>query len=149
MNDLWLQLERTDDLRFQLENDPEEHRLRIGSLKRLAEETRTTLRFRKQQVNVLKDRLAQILARLGDRCFLDESGEIREEAERQVEDIARSRSLCDERSKILTELKEHCSKENHDMKVKLNNCRKENQSLEEDLRKTDDKVCSHVGIEYY
>ncbi|KAJ8675210.1 hypothetical protein QAD02_010996 [Eretmocerus hayati] len=140
-SDLWLQLERTDDLRFQLENEPEENRVRICSLRRLAEETRSALLSRKQQVGVLKDRLAQIVVRLGERSFLDDyCDEIRLEADRQLEDIARSRGLSDERSRILSELKEHSAKELHDLKIKLDNSRRDCQILEEDLRKTEDKM---------
>lgn len=139
-SDLWIQLERTDDLRFKLENDPEEHRLRIHSLKRLSDDMREKLHVRKQQVNALKDRLAQILVRIGDRTFIDVSDNISEEVERQAEDIARSRTMSDERSRILAELRDHCFKEIHELRLKLDNAKKENTNLEEDLQKTDDKV---------
>ena len=135
------QLERTDDLRLQLENDPTEHRVRIASLKRMSEETRTMLRSRKQQVNTLKERLAQILVRLGDRCFLSKSDDVKEEIDRQIEDIAHSRSLCDERLRILAELKDHCFKEIHELRLEIDIAKKDKQSMEEDLRKTEDKVC--------
>jgi hypothetical protein len=97
-------------------------------------------------VNVLKDRLAQILVRMGDRCFLDEPDDIRIEAERQIADVGRARNICDERSRILAELKDHCFKEIHELKLKLDSSKKDNQNLEEELRKTEDKVCSDEFI---
>lgn len=123
--------------------------MRIASLKRLADETRASLRARKQQVNQLKDRLAQLLVRLGDRGFLEESDDIREEAERQIEDIASSRSLGDERSRIMAELKDHCFKQIHELGHKLDASRKDNLSLEEELKKTGEKVCFGAKFELF
>lgn len=137
---MWLQLERTDDLRFQLETDPEEHRLRISSLKRLSDETRASIKSRKKQINALKDRLAQILVRLGDRNFLDMGDDIRDELERQIEDVGRSRNLSDERCRILGELKDNSLKELHQVKAKMENTKKNVESLEEELQKTEEKV---------
>ncbi|XP_001602394.1 myosin heavy chain, non-muscle [Nasonia vitripennis] len=142
MSELWLQVERTDDLRFQLESGPDtEERLArsVGSLKRLSEETRASLELRKQQVNLLKDRLAQLVVRLAEPC--DEPwGELKEELDRQGADVARSRQLSDERARILAELREHSFRQLHELKLKLENCRKENQSLDEELSRNQDKM---------
>lgn len=135
-------MERTDDLRFQLESGPDtEERLArsVGSLKRLSEETRESLELRKQQVNLLKDRLAQLVVRLAEPC--DEPwGELREELDRQGADVARSRQLSDERARILAELREHSFRQLHELRLKLENCRKENLSLDEELSRSQDKM---------
>lgn len=140
---LRLQLERTDDLRFQLESEPEVHRQRISTLRLLAEEGRANLRKRRQQTADLKDRLAQLLVRLGEESklrLLAGSDDIRRETERQLEDMARSRQLCDERSRILAELNEHCAQQLVEIKLKFSSLGQDKQSLEEELRRTEDKV---------
>ncbi|XP_014229255.1 golgin subfamily B member 1 [Trichogramma pretiosum] len=140
MNELRVQLERTDDLRFQLENNPDEHRLRIHSLKQLSEETRSNLIKRIKQVNSLKDKLARSSLLLENDFDNIKKYDIKRETEYLVQDIGKARTLSNERSRILLEIKDINFQEIKELRSKLENCKESNLILEEDLNKTEDKV---------
>ncbi|XP_014207557.1 trichohyalin [Copidosoma floridanum] len=142
---LRLQLERTDDLRFRLESDAEGNEDRIGILGRMGEEGRERLRERRRQTAGLKDRLAQLLTRLAEAPrlrLLAETDEIRREAESQLGDIARARQLCDERSRMLMDLREERSRQVAELRAENASLAQDKRSLEEELGKTEDKVDS-------
>ena len=140
MNNIRFQLEKAEDLYYQLDNVPEVHKTRILSLKKLADDMRETLRSRERQVSVLKDRLSQILVRLGNRTFLDCTDDIRLEHNRQFEDLLNLRRLYEERSKVLTELKDSAIRELKKVKSELKTSKNNNEILEEELKKAEEKV---------
>ncbi|XP_054003809.1 uncharacterized protein LOC128889830 isoform X1 [Hylaeus anthracinus] len=139
-NDIRFQIEKVDDLRYQLETEPDQHRYRILSLTEVTNKTRETLHARERCANELKDHLAQILVRLGDRSFLDLKDDVGLECERQLENINSLKSLYNERLKVLTELKEAAVRELADVKERLDHSLKKSECLEEDLRKADEKI---------
>ncbi|XP_015431691.1 PREDICTED: centrosomal protein of 128 kDa isoform X1 [Dufourea novaeangliae] len=139
-NDIRFQIEKVDDLRYHLETEPDQHRYRIRCLADVTNRTREALHARERRVNDLKDHLAQILVRLGDRSFLDHTDEVGLECERQLENINSLKSLYNERLKVLTELKDGAIKELVDVKERLDHSLKQSECLEDDLRKADDKI---------
>lgn len=140
MNNIRFQLEKADDLFYQLDNVPEIHKNRILSLKKLADDMRETLRSRERQVSLLKDRLSQILVQLGDRTFLNCDDEIRMENNRQLGDLHNLRRLYEERSKVLMEWKDSAIRNLTDVKREVRSLKDNNEILEDDLRKTEEKV---------
>ncbi|XP_046140976.1 golgin subfamily B member 1 isoform X2 [Osmia bicornis bicornis] len=139
-NDIRLQIDKMDDLRYQLETEPDHHRYRIRSLAELTNKTREALHSREHRANELKDHLAQILVRLGDRSFLDLKDDVGLECERQLENIDSLKCLYNARLKVLSELKEAAIRELMDVKERLDHAVKKSESLEEDLRKADEKI---------
>lgn len=129
-----------DDLRYQLESEPEQHRYIIRCLNDVTNKTRDTLNTREHRANELKDYLARNLARLSDRSFLDYKDDVSAECERQLESINSLKSLYNERLRVLTELKDAAIKELIDVKENLKHSSKECEGLEEDLRKAEEKV---------
>ncbi|XP_051174985.1 myosin heavy chain, cardiac muscle isoform isoform X2 [Leptopilina boulardi] len=140
MNNIRFQLEKADDLFYQLDNVPEIHKNRILSLKKLADDMRETLRSRERQVSLLKDRLSQILVQLGDRTFLNCDDEIRMENNRQLGDLHNLRRLYEERSKVLMEWKDSAIRNLTDVKREVRSLKDNNEILEDDLRKTEEKL---------
>lgn len=140
MNNIRFQLEKADDLFYQLDNVPVIHRNRILTLKTLSDDMRETLRSRERQVSLLKDRLSQILVKLGDRTFLNYEDEIRLENNRQLKDLHDLRRLYEERSKVLTEMKDSALRDLHDLKREVRTLKDNNEILEDNLRKTEEKV---------
>ncbi|XP_076390183.1 uncharacterized protein LOC100879003 isoform X4 [Megachile rotundata] len=138
--DIRFQIDKMDDLRYQLETEPDQHRYRIRSLAELTNKTREALHRRELRANELKDHLAQILVRLGDRSFLDPKDDVGLECERQLENIDSLKSLYNERLKVLSELKEAAARELVDVKERLDQALKKSECLEEDLRKADEKI---------
>ncbi|XP_033224397.1 myosin-7 isoform X2 [Belonocnema kinseyi] len=143
MNNIRFQLEKAEDLYYQLDNLPEVHKDRILSLKKLADDMRETLRSRERQVSDLKDRLSQILVRLGNRTFLDCTDDIRLEHNRQFEDLLNLRRLYEERSKVLTYLKDSAIRDLKDVKSELRTSKNNNEILEEELKKAEEKMDVH------
>ncbi|XP_076673095.1 uncharacterized protein LOC143371619 isoform X3 [Andrena cerasifolii] len=139
-NDIRFQIEKVDDLRYQLETEPDQHRYRIRCLTDITNKTREAVHTRESRANELKDHLAQILVRLGDRRFLDVKDEVGLECERQLESINSLKCLYNERLKILCELKEAAIRELVDIKERLDHSSKKSECLEEDLKKADEKI---------
>nr|XP_033329704.1 centrosome-associated protein CEP250 isoform X1 [Megalopta genalis] len=139
-NDVRFQIEKVDDLRYHLETEPDQHRYRIRCLADITNNTREALHARECRANELKDYLAQILVRLGDRSFLELKDDVGFECERQLENINSLKSLYNERLKVLTELKDAAIRELGDVKDRLNHSLKKFECLEEDLRKADEKI---------
>lgn len=140
MNNIRFQLEKADDLFYQLDNIPEIHKNRILSLKKLADDMRETLRSREQQVSLLKDRLSQILVKLGDRTFLNCEEEIRMENNRQLSDLHNLRRLYEERSRVLMEWKDSAIRDFNDVKREVRSLKDNNEILENGLKKAEEKV---------
>ncbi|KAL2719437.1 putative leucine-rich repeat-containing protein isoform X1 [Vespula squamosa] len=139
-NNIRFQIEKVDDLRYQLESEPEQHRYIIRCLNDVTNKTRDTLNTREHRANELKDYLARNLARLNDRSFLDYKDDVSAECERQLESINSLKSLYNERLRVLTELKDTAIKELIDVKENLKHSSKECEGLEEDLRKAEEKI---------
>ncbi|XP_031846044.1 uncharacterized protein LOC116432803 isoform X2 [Nomia melanderi] len=139
-NDIRFQIEKVDDLRYHLETDPDQHRCRIRFLTDVTNKTREALQSRESRANELKDHLAQILVRLGDRSFLDLKDDVGLECERQLENINSLKTLYNERLKVLTELKDSAVRELTDVKERLDHTLKKSECLEEDLKKADEKI---------
>ncbi|XP_076175176.1 uncharacterized protein LOC143150627 isoform X2 [Ptiloglossa arizonensis] len=139
-NDIRFQIEKVDDLRYQLETEPDQHRYRIRCLTEVTNRTREALHARERRANELKDHLAQILVRLGDRSFLDLKDDVGLECERQLENINSLKSLYNERLKVLTELKEAAIRELAGVKERLDHSLKKSECLEDDLKKADEKI---------
>ncbi|XP_076239152.1 uncharacterized protein LOC143182189 isoform X2 [Calliopsis andreniformis] len=139
-NDIRYQIEKVDDLRYHLEIEPDQHRYRIRCLSNITNKTREALYARERRANELKDHLAQMLVRLGDRSFLDVKDGVGLECERQLENINSLKSLYNERLKIVTELKDTAVKELADIKERLDYTLKKSECLEEDLKKADEKI---------
>ncbi|KAL0110105.1 hypothetical protein PUN28_013626 [Cardiocondyla obscurior] len=139
-NDVRYQIEKVDDLRYHLETDPERHRQRIRCLTEVSNKARGSLRERERQTNELKNYLAQLLVRLGDRSFLEIQDDVGVECDRQLENINALKSLYNERLRILTELKDSAIKDLTDVKQKLEYNLKKSENLEEELKKAEDKV---------
>lgn len=127
-------------MRYHLETDPDQHRCRIRFLTDVTNKTREALQSREGRANELKDHLAQILVRLGDRSFLDSKDDVGLECERQLENINSLKTLYNERLKVLTELKDSAVRELADAKERLDHTSKKSECLEEDLKKADEKV---------
>ncbi|XP_043478926.1 uncharacterized protein LOC122509165 isoform X2 [Leptopilina heterotoma] len=140
MNNIRFQLEKADDLFYQLDNVPEIHKNRILSLKKLADDMRETLRSRERQVSLLKDRLSQILVKLGDRPFLNCEEEIRMENNRQLGDLHNLRRLYEERSRVLIEWKDSAIRNFNDVKREVRSLKDNNEILEDSLKKAEDKL---------
>ncbi|KAI4502301.1 hypothetical protein M0802_002213 [Mischocyttarus mexicanus] len=138
-NNIRFQMEKVDDLRYQLESEPEQHRYIIRCLNDVTNKTRDTLNTREHRANELKDYLARNLARLNDRNFLD-TDDVSAECERQLESINSLKSLYNERLRVITELKDTAVKELIDVKENLKHSSKEREGLEEDLRKAEEKI---------
>ncbi|KYN04778.1 PREDICTED: myosin-10 isoform X2 [Cyphomyrmex costatus] len=138
--DVRYQIEKTDDLRYHLENDPERHRQRIRCLMEVTNKTRTSLIARDRQTNELKNYLAQLLVRLGDRSFLEIQDDAGIECDRQLENINALKSLYNERLRVLTELKDSATRELTDVKQKMEYVLKKSENLEEELKRAEDKV---------
>lgn len=139
-NDVRYQIEKVDDLRYHLENDPERHRQRIHCLSEVTNKARVSLIARERQTNELKTYLAQLLVRLGDRSFLEIQDDVGVECNRQLENINALKSLYNERLRILTEIKDSSIRELTDVKQKLEYALKKSENLEEELKKAEDKV---------
>ncbi|XP_011137163.1 myosin-2 heavy chain isoform X2 [Harpegnathos saltator] len=139
-NDIRYQIEKVDDLRYHLESDPERHRHRIRCLTEASSRTRESLRARERQTNELKDQLAQLLVRLGDRSFLDVTDDAGAECDRQLENINTLKALYNERLRVLSELRDVAVKELTDSKQKLEYSLKKSENFEEELKKTEEKV---------
>ncbi|XP_047362235.1 putative mediator of RNA polymerase II transcription subunit 26 isoform X2 [Vespa velutina] len=139
-NNIRFQIEKVDDLRYQLESEPEQHRYIIRCLTDVTNKTRDTLNTREHRANELKDNLARNLARLNDRSFLDYKDDVSAECERQLESINSLKSLYNERLRVLNELKDAAIKELIDVKENLKHSSKECEGLEEDLRKAEEKI---------
>jgi len=139
-NNVRNQIENVDDLRYHLETDPERHQQRIRCLTEVTNKTRVSLTARERQTNELKSYLAQLLARLGDRSFLEIQDNVGIECDRQLENINALKSLYNERLRILTELKDSAIRELMDVKQKLEYTLKKSENLEEELKKAEDKV---------
>lgn len=139
-NDVRFQIEKVDDLRYHLETEPDQHRYRIRCLADITNNTREALYARESRANELKNHLAQILVRLGDRSFLELKDDVGLECERQLENINSLKSLYNERLKVLTELKDAAVRELADVKGRLNHTLQKAECLEEDLRKADEKI---------
>ena len=140
MNNIKFQLEKAQDLYYQLDNVPEVHKNQILSLKKLADDMREVLRSRERQVNLLKDRLSQILVGLEDRTFLNYTDDIRIEYNRQFEDLLNLRRLYEERSKVILNLRNSVIKDLQNLKSELKSSKNNNEILEEDLKKAEEKV---------
>lgn len=139
-NDVRFQIEKLDDLRYHLETEPDQHRYRIRCLTDVSNKTRESVHDRERCANELKDHLAQILVRLGDRSFLELKDDVGSECERQLESIDSLKCLYNERLKVLTELKDAAIRELGDAKDRLNHSLKKSECLEEDLRIADEKI---------
>ncbi|XP_050464364.1 interaptin isoform X2 [Cataglyphis hispanica] len=139
-NDIRCQIEKVDDLRYHLETDPERHRHRIRCLTEVTGKVRESLMARERRTNELKDYLAQVLVRLGDRSFLKDRDDADAECDRQLENINVLKSLYNERLRVLTELKDSAIKELADVKQKLEYSLKKSENLEEELKKAEEKV---------
>ncbi|KAL6447187.1 hypothetical protein ACFW04_001471 [Cataglyphis niger] len=139
-NDIRCQIEKVDDLRYHLETDPERHRHRIRCLTEVTGKVRESLMARERRTNELKDYLAQVLVRLGDRSFLKDHDDADAECDRQLENINALKSLYNERLRVLTELKDSAIKELADVKQKLEYSLKKSENLEEELKKAEEKV---------
>lgn len=136
-----LQIEKIDDLRYHLECDPENNHQRIATLKEIARVSRESFETREHQINRLKNILSQIVARLGDEKFGIEIGEdLRTEHDRHVEDIRRLKGLYDDRMRVLVDLKDSAVKEGADVKQKFKCLMKEKESVDEDLKKAEEKI---------
>lgn len=143
-NDIRYQIEKVDDLRYHLESDPERHRHRIRCLTEVTGRTREALRARERQTNELKDQLAQLLVRLGDRSFLEVRDDAGAECGRQLENISALKALYNERLRVFTELRETAVKELADTRQKLEYSLKKSENLEEELKKAEEKVRERV-----
>ncbi|XP_029673271.1 early endosome antigen 1 isoform X2 [Formica exsecta] len=139
-NDIRCQIEKVDDLRYHLETDPERHRHRIRCLTEVTGKVRESLIARERRTNELKDYLAQVLVRLGDRSFLEDRDDADAECDRQLENINVLKGLYNERLRVLTELKDSAIKELADVKQKLEYSLKKSENLEEELKKAEEKV---------
>ncbi|XP_043249695.1 cytadherence high molecular weight protein 2 isoform X2 [Colletes gigas] len=139
-NDIRFQMEKLDNLRYHLETEPDQHRYRIRCLAEVTNKTRESVYARERRANELKDHLAQILVRLGDRSFLDLKDDVALECERQLENINSLKSLYNERLKVLTELKDAAIRELVDVKERLDHTLEKSECLEEDLKKADEKI---------
>ncbi|XP_011163659.2 WEB family protein At4g27595, chloroplastic isoform X2 [Solenopsis invicta] len=139
-NDVRYQIEKVDDFRYHLETDPERHQKRIRCLTEMTNNARASLITRERQTNELKNYLAQLLVRLGDKSFLEIQNDEKNECDRQLENINTLKSLYNERLRILIELKDSANKELTDMKQKLEYTLKKSENLEEELKKAEDKV---------
>ncbi|CAD1469927.1 unnamed protein product, partial [Heterotrigona itama] len=139
-NDIRIQMDKVDDLRYSLEVEPDQHRYRIRCLSDVTNRTREAVYFRERATNELKDHLAQILVRLGDRSFLEAKDEVSLECERQLENINSLKSLYNERLKVLNEVRETAARELAEARVRLDHSLKKCECLEEDLKKADEKV---------
>ncbi|XP_011696360.1 PREDICTED: nucleoprotein TPR isoform X2 [Wasmannia auropunctata] len=139
-NSVRYQIEKVDDLRYHLETDSERHRQRIRCLAEVADKARVSLVARERQTNELKNYLAQLLVRLGDRSFLEIQDDAGVECDRQLENINALKGLYNERLRVLTELKDSATRELTDVKQKLDYALKKSENLEEELKKAEDKV---------
>jgi len=139
-NDVRYQIEKVDDFRYHLETDPERHRQRIRCLTEVTNKARTSLIVRERQTNELKNYLAQLLVRLGDRSFLEIQDDVGIECDRQLENINAVKILYNERLKVLTELKDSATRELADVKQKMEYALKKSENLEEELKRAEDKV---------
>lgn len=139
-NNIRYQIEKVDDLRYQLETDSERHRHRIQCLAEVASRTRESLFARERRTIELKDHLAQMSVRLGDRSLLEDRDEADAECDRQLENINALKSLYNERLRILAELKDSAIKELTDVRQKLEYTVKKSEGLEEELKKAEEKV---------
>lgn len=136
-----LQIEKIDDLRYHLECDQENNVNRITMLKNIDDTNREMFAIREAQINKLKNVLSQIVARLGDEKFhVDVNDDLRTEHDRQVEDIRRLKSLYDERIRVVVDLRDSGVKEISNVKDKLKLLSKEKEALDEDMKKSEEKV---------
>lgn len=139
-NDVRYQIEKVDDFRYHLETDPERHGQRIRCLTEVTNKARTSLIARERQTNELKNYLAQLLVRLGDRSFLEIQDDVGIECDRQLENINALKNLYNERLRVLTELKDSATRELADVKQKMEYALKKSENLEEELKRAEDKV---------
>ncbi|XP_068972461.1 myosin heavy chain, cardiac muscle isoform isoform X2 [Bombus flavifrons] len=139
-NDIRIQMDKVDDLRYHLETEPDQHRYRIRCLSDITNRSREAVYFRERAANDLKDHLAEILLQLGDRSFLEQKDDVGLECERQLENINSLKSLYNERLKVLNELKETAVRELAETRVRLDHSLKKCECLEEDLKKADEKI---------
>lgn len=147
-SDIRIQIDKADDLRYQLETESDQHRYRIRCLSDLTNRTREAVYLRERRANELKDHLAQILLQLGDRSFLELKDDVGLECERQLENINSLKSLYNERLKVLNELKETAIRELAETRVRLDHSIKQCECLEEDLKKADEKVLKKSVFPY-
>lgn len=143
-SDIRIQIDKADDLRYQLETESDQHRYRIRCLSDLTNRTREAVYLRERRANELKDHLAQILLQLGDRSFLELKDDVGLECERQLENINSLKSLYNERLKVVNEVKETAIRELAETRVRLDHSVKQCECLEEDLKKADEKVLKRV-----
>lgn len=139
-NDIRIQIDKVDDLRYQLETEPDQHRYRIRCLSDIANRTREAVYMRERRASELKDHLAEILLELRDRSFSELKDDVGLECERQLENINSLKSLYNERLKVLSELKEAACRELAETKTRLDHSLRQCECFEEDLKKADEKV---------
>ncbi|XP_011333924.1 227 kDa spindle- and centromere-associated protein isoform X2 [Ooceraea biroi] len=139
-NDIRYQIEKVDDLRYQLETNSECHQRRIQCLTEVTNKARQSCVARERRTNELKDYLAQVLVRLGDKSFLEVQDDEGAECDRQLENINTLKSLYNGRLRVLTELKDSATKELMDIKQKLDYSLKKSENLEEELKKAEEKI---------
>lgn len=135
-----------DDLRYQLETNPECHQHRIQCLTEVTNKARQSFIARERRTNELKDYLAQVLVRLGDKSFLEVQDDEGAECDRQLENITTLKSLYNEKLRVLAELKDSATKELTDIKQKLDYSIKKSNNLEEELKKAEEKVLRSHSI---
>lgn len=143
-NDIRVQMDKVDDFRYHLESDTDQNRYRIRCLSDVTNRTREAVYVAERHANDLKDHLAQILVRLGDRSFLELKDEADLECERQLENINSLKSLYNERLKVLNELRETAVRELAETRVRLDHSLKKCECLEDDLKKADEKVAEKM-----
>ncbi|KOC69935.1 hypothetical protein WH47_08196 [Habropoda laboriosa] len=139
-NDIRIQIDKVDDLRYQLETEPDQHRYRIRCLSDIANRTREAVYTRERRASELKDHLAELLLELRDRNFSELKDDVGLECERQLENINSLKSLYNERLKVLSELKEAACRELAETKSRLDHSLKQCECFEEDLKKADEKI---------
>jgi len=145
-NDVRYQIEKMDDLRYQLETNPECHQYHIQSLTEMTNKARQSFIARQRRTNELKDYLAQVLVKLGDKSFLEIEDDEGAECNRQLENISMLKNLYNERLRILIELKDSATKTLIDIKQKLDYSLKKSNNLEGELKKAEEKVLRFHAI---
>jgi len=139
-NDIRYQIEKMNDLRYQLETNSECHQYRIQCLTEVTNKAHQSFIVRQCRTNELKDYLAQVLVRLGDRSFLEIEDDESAECDRQLENINTLKNLYNERLRVLIELQNSATKELTDVKQRLDYSLKKSDNLEEELKKAEEKV---------
>lgn len=144
-SNLALQTANTDILNLNYENV--ESRKQIQALKDVVSVSKTMINLREEQLNELKDKLAQIEQSLADREANLLSTDLKQEYERQLQNIRVLRGLYEERARLAEVTRLNIQRELEEQKrltsVEVNKCEEQSKKIAE-LEKTSETLSDTI-----